>query len=161
MRAARAGQPGLVDPRVRADRQFEDLVGLCRALAAVVTHGNPLSADAFEVPSALPSAPDEQVGDLPARVLEAEAVLTALRDALVAGHDLQNVATRAADFGIRVPDLTLLGAITGDQRDGAACVGRDHGWPRGLGHAARSSARALRRRAAWRRPVHATATRRH
>lgn len=116
VRAASAGQPGLVDPRVRADRQFKDLVGLCNALAAVITHGNPLSADAFEVPSALPSAPDEQVGDLPARVLEAEAVLTALRDALVAGHDLQNVATRAADFGIRVPDRTLLGAITDDQR---------------------------------------------
>ena len=116
VRAARAGQPGLVDPRVRADRPFKDLVGLCNALAAVITHGSPLSADAFEVPSALPSAPDEQAGDLPARVLEAEAVLTALRDALVAGHDLQNVATRAADFGIRVPDLTLLGAITDDQR---------------------------------------------
>ena len=116
VRVARAGQPGLVDPRVRADRQLKDLVGLCNALAAVITHRNPLSADAFAVPSALPSAPDEQVGDLPARVLEAEAVLTALRDALVAGHDLQNVATRAADFGIRVPDLTLLGAITDDQR---------------------------------------------
>jgi hypothetical protein len=116
VRAARAGQPGLVDPRVRADRQFKDLVGLCNALAEVITHGNPLSADAFEVPSALPPAPDEQVGDLPARVLEAEAVLTALRDALVAGHDLQNMATRAADFGIRVPDLTLLGAITDNQR---------------------------------------------
>ena len=116
VRAARAGQPGLVDPRVRAARPFKDLAGLCNALAAVITHGNPLSADAFEVPSALPSAPDEEVGDLPARVLEAEAVLTALRDALVAGDDLQNVATRAADFGIRVPDLTLLGAITDDQR---------------------------------------------
>ena len=116
LRAARAGQPGLVHPRVRVDRPFKDLVGLCNALAAVITHGNPLSADAFEVPSALPPAPDEQMGDLPARVLEAEAVLTALRDALVAGHDLENVATRAADFGIRVPDLTLLGAITDDQR---------------------------------------------
>jgi hypothetical protein len=64
----------------------------------------------------LPAAPDDTQGDLAARVLEAEAVLTALRDALVAGHDLQNVATRAADFGIRVPDLTLLGAITDDRR---------------------------------------------
>ena len=79
------------------------MAGLCNALAAVITHGNSLSADAFEVPSALPTAPDEQVGDLPARVLEAEAVLTALRDALVAGDDLQNVATRAADFGIACP----------------------------------------------------------
>ena len=73
---------------MRADRAWKDLVGLCGALAAVITHGSPLGADAFEVPSALPTAPDEAVGDLPARVLEAEAMLTALRDALVAGHDL-------------------------------------------------------------------------
>jgi len=116
VRAARASQPGLVDPRVRTDRGWKDLVGLCGALAAVITHGSPLGADAFEVPSALPSAPDEAVGDLPARVLEAEAILEALRDALVAGQDLDNVAARAADFGIRIPDLTLLGPITSDQR---------------------------------------------
>lgn len=116
VRAALAGRPGLVNARVRADRQFKDLIGLCGALAAVIVHGNPLNADAFEVPSALPSAPAEETGDLPARVLEAEAALTALRDALVAGDDLANAATRAADFGIRVPDLTLLGAIADDQR---------------------------------------------
>ena len=47
-------------------------------------------------------------------MLEAEAVLTALRDALVAGDDY--VADARGRLRIRAPDLTLLGAITGDQR---------------------------------------------
>jgi hypothetical protein len=114
--AARASQPGLLDSRVRADRPWKHLIGLCGALAAVITHGSPLGADAFDVPSALPAAPDEAVGDLPARVLEAQALLAALRDTLVAGQDLDNVVTRSADFGIRIPDLTLLSVITDDQR---------------------------------------------
>ena len=66
VRAALAGQPGLVEPRVRADRPWKDLVGLCGAVAAVITHASPLGADAFEVPSALPAAPDEDAGDLAA-----------------------------------------------------------------------------------------------
>ena len=154
VRAARASQPGLVDPRVRADRAWKDLVGH-GALAAVITHGNPLGADAFDVPSALPSAPDEAVGDLPARVLEAEATLAALRDALVAGHDLDNVAARAAAFGIRVPDLTLLGAITDDQRTALRASVETRLAARNLGRSARSSACALRRRPAGRRRLHA------
>jgi hypothetical protein len=116
VRAALAGHAGLVEPRVRADRPWKDLVGLCAAVAAVITHASPLGADAFEVPSALPTTPDEATGDLATRVFEAEAILAALRDALVAGRDLQTVATRAADFGIRVPDLTLLGPVTDDRR---------------------------------------------
>jgi hypothetical protein len=59
VRAALAGHAGLVEPRVRTDRPWKDLVGLCDAVAEVITHGSPLGADAFEVPSALPAAPDE------------------------------------------------------------------------------------------------------
>ena len=70
-------------------------------------------------------------------------------------HDPDGVAARAAAFGIRVPDLTLLGAGHRRPTGGAARVGRDQAGGRGLGHAARSSARALRRRPAWRRHVHA------
>jgi hypothetical protein len=64
----------------------------------------------------MPSAQDENVGDLPQRVTEAETALTALRDALAEGEDASGVAVRAAAFGIRVPDLALTGGISAGHR---------------------------------------------
>jgi hypothetical protein len=117
VRAALANEAGLADPRVRTDRAWRDLVGLCRALADVITRASPLGADAFEVPSALPAARDEADGDLPQRVTEAETTLVALRDAVAAGDDASGVAMRAAAFGIRVPHLALTGGdISTDHR---------------------------------------------
>ncbi len=116
VRAAQADQAGLVEPRVRTDRAWRDLIGLCGAVAEVITHARPLGADAFEEPSALPAAQDEAAGDLPQRVTEADTTLAALRDVVAAGDDAAGVALHAAAFGIRVPDLALSGDISADHR---------------------------------------------
>jgi hypothetical protein len=118
VREAVARNAGLVEPRLRADRAWKDLTGLGRSLAAVVTHGSALEADAFEVPSALPAAADEATGDLAARVAEAAATLATLRDALAASTDPSGVALRAAAFGVRVPGA-VLGAVAAPEQQAA------------------------------------------
>ena len=116
VRGAVAGNTGLVDPRVRPDRAWKDLTGLARSVAAVLTHGSALGADAFEVPSTLPAAVDEVIDELAARVTEAAATLATLRDALVAGTDSSGVLLRAAAFGVRLPGAVLGAAATPEQQ---------------------------------------------
>ena len=126
-------------PRVREDRAWKDLVGLCDAVAAVSRTADPLRRRRVRsAQRAAVRARTKDVGDLPARVLEAEAVAGgAARRARGRRTTRSRRGQRAAAFGIRVPDLTPLGAITADQRSSAALrrvetrlAGRDSGTPR-------------------------------
>jgi hypothetical protein len=94
---------------VRDDRPWKQLVGLCSAIARVLTSGEALRPESFDPPSGLVAAGPETVGDLPQRVTDATAALNAVRAALVAHTDPAGTVRRAAAFGIRVPG-TLLGA---------------------------------------------------
>ena len=117
VRAAAALQPDLTEPRVTQNRVWKDLTGLCRALAGVIVHGDVLRADAFEPPSALGTAAEEEFGDLPARASDAITALSGVRDALVARTDLQMATLRTAGFGIRVPGAPLGAPPTSEQID--------------------------------------------
>jgi len=101
-RAAAALDPQLVGPRVRQDRRWQDLVGLCDAIGRVLAQGEVLRGESFDVPSLMPDAAAEDSGDLPQRVQQATADLQSLRDALAAGAD-RRTAAGAALFGIRLP----------------------------------------------------------
>ncbi len=140
---------------MREDRAWKDLIGLCDAAARVLTRGEPLRPDAFDPPSAMTTAAAEDFGDLPARVAEASAALTVIRDALLARTDPIGTTLRAAAFGIRVPGV-LLGASPSARA--AGCAGQRHRGPVGWRddrHTARSAARLVRRRSSWPGPVHA------
>ena len=118
-RVVRAAAAGSESPpaRVRTDRTWRDLAGLCDAAARVLTHGEPLRPDSFEPPSAMATATKEDFGDLPARVATAFAALTAVRDALAARADPAAAALQAAAFGIRVPAVVLGATPTTEQQD--------------------------------------------
>jgi hypothetical protein len=107
----------LTDARVRKDRAWMDLVGLCESAARVLTRGEPLRPDAFDPPSAMTAAATEDAGDLPARVAAAFAELTAVRDELIARTDAIATTLRAAAFGVRVPGLVLGTSPTLEQQD--------------------------------------------
>jgi hypothetical protein len=114
VRAAAALQPELTEPRVAQNRVWRDLTGLCRAVASVLVRGDALRADVFDVPSALGTAANEELGDLPNRALEALAALSAARDALVARTNPQAAVLQSAAFGIRVPGAALGASPTSD-----------------------------------------------
>ncbi|HEU4692239.1 MAG TPA: hypothetical protein VFS23_27940 [Vicinamibacterales bacterium] len=116
IRAASSSSPGLSGARVREDRGWKDLVGLCGAIARVLTHGENLRPESFDPPSVMAPTTAEDFGDLSARVTEAGTALSALRDALAAGTDPAGAALRAAAFGIRVPGLLLGSSPTGEQQ---------------------------------------------
>ena len=103
--------------RVRKDRAWMDLAGLCESAARVLTRGEPLRPDAFDSPSAMTTATAEDFGDLPSRVAAATAELTAVRDALLARTDRIGVTLRAMMFGIRVPEAVLGSSPTVEQQD--------------------------------------------
>jgi hypothetical protein len=123
--------------RVREDRAWKNLVGLCSAIARVLTRGDALRPESFDPPSGMITAPAENPGDLPARVDAAATALSAVRDALLARTDPAAAVLRAAAFGVRVPGVLLgrvpaieqqdallaaiesrlVGAITGTPRD--------------------------------------------
>jgi len=117
VRAAAAVAPTLADASVRITRAWTDLVGLCGAMARVMTRGDVLRADAFAPPSAMPAAAVEAAGDLPQRVAAAAAELTALRDALLSRRDAGASVATAAAFGIRVPGALLGATPTNEQQD--------------------------------------------
>jgi hypothetical protein len=104
--AAAASEPVAIG-RVRTDRAWKDLVGLCDAIARVLVHAEPLRPDAFEPPSAMGAASQEEFADLGARVTKAFTTLSAIRDALVVRADPVTSVMRAATFGVRVPDASL------------------------------------------------------
>jgi hypothetical protein len=116
LRAAAASAPS-PDLRLQENRAWKDLVGLCDAAARVLTRGEPLRADAFDPPSAMVTAATEDFGDLPARVTEAGAALTAIRDALVSRADPRAAAVRASAFGVRGPGVTLGAIPSVEQQD--------------------------------------------
>jgi hypothetical protein len=116
--AEAAAVPGLADARVREDRAWKDLVGLCGATAAVLTRGEALRAESFDPPSALPAAAAEDFGDLPVRVDDALAELTAVRDALVQRIEPVASVMHAAAFGVRVPGV-LPGTTPGREQQDA------------------------------------------
>ena len=133
--------------------------GLCEAAARVLTRGEPLRADGFDPPSAMTTATAEDFGDLPARVADANAGLSGIRDALLARTDPIETTLRAAAFGIRVPGLLLGASPSLEQQDAlASCrripVGWSHDW-----HTAGSAPRPVRRRSSWPGHVHATRSR--
>ncbi len=136
VRSASASTPELRDGRVREDRAWKDLVGICEAAARVLTRGEPLRADGFDPPSAMTTAAAEDVGDLPARVADATAGLSAIRDGLLARTDPIETTLRAAAFGIRVPGLLLGASPSLEQQDALASavesrlVGATTGTPR-------------------------------
>jgi len=114
--AAPAG-PALTEPRVREDRAWKDLVGLCDATAAVLTQGEALRAESFDPPSAVPPAAAADVGDLPVRVNDALAELTAVRDALVQRTAPVASVIRAAAFGVRLPGVLPGATPSTEQQD--------------------------------------------
>ena len=116
IRAASSASGGLNGARVREDRVWKDLVGLCGAIARVLTHGENLRAESFDPPSALAPTTPEDFGDLSARATEAGTALSALRDALAAGTDPIASVLRAGAFGIRVPGLLPGVSPTGEQQ---------------------------------------------
>jgi hypothetical protein len=116
VREASAASP-LNGARVRKDRAWMDLVGLCESAARVLTSGEPLRSDAFDPPSAMTSSTAEHVGDLPARVAAAFAELTAVRDGLVARIDPLAATLRAGAFGIRVPGVVAGSSPSDEQQD--------------------------------------------
>lgn len=116
-RAAASAHPEMVRPVVRTDRSWKDLVGLCGAMAHVLAHGEPLRAEAFEVPSLMQTAAAEDFGDLPQRVQDATGALSSLRDSLLARDDLRSAAARAAQFGVCIPGALLGDSPTVEQRD--------------------------------------------
>jgi hypothetical protein len=116
VREASVSSP-LNDARVRKDRAWMDLVGLCESAAHVLTRGEPLRPDAFDPPSAMPPATTEDVGDLPTRVAAAFAELTSVRDALVTRTDPLGATLRAAEFGVRVPGVVLGASPSLEQQD--------------------------------------------
>jgi len=115
VRAASASP--LPDARVRKDRAWMDLIGICDAAARVLTRGEPLRPDAFDPPSAMTTATAEDAGDLPARVAAALAELTAVRDAVLPRTDPIGATLRAAAFGIRVPGIVLGSSPSVEQQD--------------------------------------------
>jgi hypothetical protein len=104
----------LASARVRADRAWKDLAGLCNALARVLAQAQPLRADSFEPPAALVTATPDDFGDLPARVAAASAALSVVRDALQG--DPAAALLRAAAFGISVPGVPPGAAPTTEQQ---------------------------------------------
>jgi hypothetical protein len=110
--------PASATPRhVREDRVWKHLVGLCDAIARVVTSGDALRSDSFDPPSGLIAAGAENLGDLPQRVTGAAADLTAVRNALVTRTDPEGTVRRAALFGVRVPGAVSSDAPTTEQLD--------------------------------------------
>jgi hypothetical protein len=116
VREASAASP-LTGARVRKDRAWMDLVGLCESAARVLARGEPLRSDAFDPPSAMTTATAEDLGDLPARVAAAFAELAAVRDGLIAHTDPIATTLRAVAFGIRVPGVVLGSSPSAEQQD--------------------------------------------
>lgn len=102
VRVAAHARSELATGRVRTDRAWKDLAGLCNALARVLAQAQPLRSDSFDPPSALATAAPEDFDDLPARVAAASAALTAVRDEL--RSDPAAALPGAAAFGIMLPD---------------------------------------------------------
>jgi hypothetical protein len=103
--AARRASTGF-DVAVRHDHAWKDLVGMCEVMLRTVTLAQPLRADAFEAPDALVTRSAEDVGDLPARAMEATDRLIAVRAQLTTGNPAEAVRGTAA-FGVRIPGLLL------------------------------------------------------
>ena len=116
VREASAASP-LNGARVRKDRVWRDLVGLCESAARVLTRGEPLRSDAFDPPSAMTTATAENLGDLSARVAAAFAELSAVHDELIARTDPIGTTLRAAGFGIHVPGVVLGSSASDEQQD--------------------------------------------
>ncbi len=116
IRAALSSSPALTGARVREDRAWKDLVGLCGAMSRVLERGENLRPESFDPPSVMAPTAAEDFGDLLARVTEATTTLSAVLDALVAGTDPRGSVLRAAAFGIRVPGLLLGVSPTGEQQ---------------------------------------------
>ena len=112
-----SGTSQLSDARVRKDRAWMDLIGICDSASRVLARGEPLRADAFDPPSAMTTATAEDVGDLPARVAAALAELTVVRDGLIARTDPIDATLRAATFGVRVPGVVLGSSPSVEQQD--------------------------------------------
>ena len=103
---------------MREDRPWRNLVGLCGAIARVLTRGEALRPESFDPPSGVITAAAETFGDLPLRVADAATALSAIRDALLARIDPPAAALRAAAFGVRVPGVLLGVSPTIEQQDG-------------------------------------------
>ena len=153
-------QPTLTDAAVRRDRAWQDLVGLCGAMARLIARAEPLRPETLELPGALRAVAEDDLGDLPARIAAAEQAVAAVRDALVRRTDPAGAVKAAAAIGVRAPGLLLAAAPGADHLDGLLAA---LGYPAANGgdrdHAARTSARTVRRRIAGHRRVHAARTR--
>ena len=115
--AASSSTPDLRAGHVRDDGAWRDLIGLCSAIARVLTRGESLRPESFDPPSAVIAAPAEAFGDLPERVAVAANALSAVRDFLLARTNPSAGVLRAARFGIRVPGVLLSSIPTIEQQD--------------------------------------------
>jgi hypothetical protein len=103
--------------RVREDRRWKDLIGLCESIAYVLAHGEPLRPEAFDLPSVMETADSqEDFGDLPQRLQDATVALATLRAALQTLDDSGGNAVTAAQFGIRIPGVLIGGRPTAEQQ---------------------------------------------
>jgi hypothetical protein len=115
---ARRRVPTLVEPAVRVDRAWQDLVGLAAAIARVVTRSEPLRPETLEMPGALRAAANEDFGDLPVRLAVAQQDVAAVRDALVRRADPAGAVAAAAGIGLRVPGVLLGSTPVAEALDG-------------------------------------------
>ena len=113
----RAASSSTRELKVREDGQWKNLVGLCGAIARVLTRGEALRPESFDPPSGMIAAAAETFGDLPQRVADAATALSAIRDALLARTDPPAAVVRAAAFGVRVPGVLLGASPTIEQQD--------------------------------------------